>query len=56
MDDENTSYICTMEALEIIMMCLATKFFLKYKYYIHHFISLIIIVISSIIMDFLPHL
>ena len=56
MDDENTSYICTMEALEIIMMCLATKFFLKYKYYIHHLISLIIIVISSIIMDFLPHL
>ena len=40
-----------MEAFEIIILCLITRFFLKYKYYIHHIISLNIFLILSIIMD-----
>ena len=40
-----------MEAFEIIIICLTTKIFLKYKYYIHHIISLILFLILSIVMD-----
>ena len=39
------------DSLDIIFITLATYFFLKYKYYIHHIISLIFIVIISIIID-----
>ena len=42
---------CTMEAFEIIIIFFITKLFMKYKYYIHHTISLIIFLILSIIMD-----
>ena len=40
-----------MEAIEIIIICIITKFFMKYKYYIHHIISLVIFIILSVIMD-----
>ena len=39
------------ETLEIIFITLITHFFLKYKYYMHHIISLIAIVILSVITD-----
>ena len=39
------------DSLDIIFITLATYFFLKYKYYIHHIISLTFIVIISIIID-----
>ena len=39
------------DSLDIIFITLVTHFFLKYKYYIHHIISLIFIVIISIIID-----
>ena len=39
------------DSLEIIFMTLSTWFFLKYKYYIHHIISIIALVILSIIID-----
>ena len=39
------------DTLEIIFITLITYFFLKYKYYIHHIISLIAIVILSVIID-----
>ena len=49
--DSSSDSLCTMEAFEIIIIFLITKFFMKYKYYIHHTISLIIFLILSIRMD-----
>ena len=45
------AFLFIMEAFEIIIICLTTKIFLKYKYYIHHIISLILFLILSIVMD-----
>ena len=39
------------ESIEIIFVTLVAYFFLKYKYYIHHIISLIMLVIISVIID-----
>ena len=50
-EDENMNFLFIMEGFEITIICLTTKIFLKYKYYIHHIISLIIFLILSIIMD-----
>ena len=47
----DADFLFAIEAFEIIIICLITKFFLKYKYYIHHIISLAIFFILSIIMD-----
>ena len=44
-------FFFTMEAFEIIFFCFITKFFMKYKYYIHHIISLFIFLILSITID-----
>ena len=41
----------TNDAIQIIFLTLITYFFLKYKYYIHHFISIAIFVILSVIID-----
>ena len=41
-------------SLEIIFITLISHFFLKYKYYIHHIISLIASVILSVIIDLVP--
>ena len=43
LDTPHNSILCTKEALEIILLTLFTFLFLKYRYYIHHIISLIII-------------
>ena len=39
------------DSLEIIFITIVTYFFLRYKYYIHHIISLIFLVILSVIFD-----
>ena len=39
------------DSLQIIFLTIITYFFLKYKYYIHHIISIIIFVVLSIIID-----
>ena len=39
------------ESIEIIFISLITFFLLKYKYYIHHFISIALFVILSIVID-----
>ena len=39
------------DALEIVFMTLVTYFLLKYKYYIHHFISIIMLIVLCIIND-----
>ena len=39
------------DALEIIFISLVTYFFLKYKYYIHHFISIVMLIVLCIIND-----
>ena len=48
---EDSDSLWSMEAFEIIIICLITKIFLKYKYYIHHLICLAIFLIAGIIMD-----
>ena len=40
-----------MEGIEIIIIFFVTAFFFKYKYYIHHIISIAIFIILSIIID-----
>ena len=42
------------DSLEIVFITLITYFFMKYKYYIHHIISLIALVIISVIIDSIP--
>jgi len=41
------------EGIEIILLTLVTHFLLKYKYYIHHFISIAILVILYLSIDLL---
>ena len=48
---EDSDSLWSMEAFEIIIICLITKIFLKYKYYIHHLICLVIFLIAGVIMD-----
>ena len=43
--------INAMEGIEIIIIFFVTAFFFKYKYYIHHIISIAIFIILSIIID-----
>ena len=52
-DTPHNAILCTKEAVEIIILTLTTFLFLKYKYYIHHIISLIIFCIFSLIIDFI---
>jgi hypothetical protein len=42
---------CTEESVEIILIVIVSKFLLKTKLYIHHFIGLIIFVVFSLIID-----
>jgi len=41
------------DAIEIILLSIITYYILKYKYYMHHFISIGLIAICSIIIDLL---
>ena len=49
----HSSSFCTKEAVEIILITLVTYIFLKYKYFNHHLISLIVFCLISIGIDFL---
>ena len=50
-NNDGTDSLCIMEAFEIIIICLITRFCMKYKYCVRHIISLVIFLILSIIMD-----
>ena len=50
-EDTDNYDLLINDALVAIIMTIITRFALKYKYYIHHIISLILIVILSVIMD-----
>ena len=52
-NDDTNAYkdLLINDALESVITTIVTWFALKYKYYIHHIISLIIMVILSFIMD-----
>ena len=52
-NDNNNKYreMFINDSLEIIFITIVTYFFLRYKYYIHHIISLIFLVILSVIFD-----
>jgi len=39
------------DAIEVILVTIVTYFLLKYKYYIHHIISIIAIIIISLTID-----
>ena len=43
--------ICTMDGIQIIIILIVTAIFFKYKYYIHHIISIVIFIILSVIID-----
>ena len=43
--------LCSLEGSEIIIIFIMTSLFMKYKYYIHHIISLIIFIITCIVID-----
>mgnify|MGYP007102019671 CR=1 FL=1 len=43
----------TINGIEILLVTIGTFFLLKYKYYIHHYISMIIFCILGIICDFI---
>ena len=44
--------LCLNEVLDIIILLIITRIFLKYRYYIHNLISLIIFCVFGIIIDF----
>ena len=50
-DEENSRELFINDAIEIVFITLITYFILKYKYYIHHIISISIFVILTIITD-----
>ena len=45
--------LSTKEGIEIILFSLITRFLLKNKYYKHHYLSIIFIIISSVAIDLL---
>ena len=49
--DDTSRELYIIDAIELIFITIATHFFLKYNYYIHHIISIIIIVILCLIND-----
>ena len=51
-DIDNSREILINDALELIVISLATYLTLKYKYYIHHIISIIIIDLICVALDF----
>ena len=52
-DEETSSNLFINDAIEIIFLSIITYYILKYKYYIHHFISITLIVICGIGIDLL---
>ena len=51
--DPNAESLFSREALELILLTLITFILLKYRYYIHHIISLAIFCLLSIFIDLL---
>ena len=51
-DEENSRELFINDAIEIIFITLITYFILKYKYYIHHIISISIFVLLTITIDY----
>ena len=51
LDDPHINSLFTREAFEIILLTIITYIFLKYKYYIHNIISLVIFCILSVVID-----
>ena len=51
--NHHDSCFCSKVSVEIILITLVTFLFLKYKYFIHHIISLIIFCIIGVCIDFL---
>ena len=49
----HSTILSTREAIVIIFLTIATMIFLKYKYHIHHIISLVIFCLVCIAIDFL---
>ena len=58
-DNNNIYRLYINDAIEIIALTIITYFFLKYKYYLHHIISIVAIVILAVIIDIIldnyPH-
>ena len=52
-NDPNVESLFSREALELILLTIITFILLKYRYYIHHIISLIIFCLLSIFIDLL---
>ena len=52
-ENPHTSLLCTKEAVEMIFLTIITTFALKYKYYLHNIISMIIFCLFSIFIDIL---
>ena len=50
-EEKNTYRLCIIEGIEIIIILGISLIFLKYKYYIHHIISLILFIILSLVID-----
>ena len=50
-EQDSATALYVNSALELILVTFITYCFLKYKYYVHHIISIIIFVILSIIID-----
>ena len=50
-EDDNSFNICSFDSITITLICVLTAVFLKYKYYIHHYICLVVFLILSIIID-----
>ena len=48
-----TENIATQQGIEILMITVISIFLLKYKYFIHHYISIILFCISSVGFDLL---
>ena len=49
--DDSISLMCTIRAYEIFIIVIISILILKYKYYIHHIVSLVIFLLLSIIID-----
>ena len=52
-DEETSRDLFINDAIEIIFLSIITYYILKYKYYIHHFISIALIVVCGIAIDLL---
>ena len=52
-DSNSSRQLYINDAIEIIFSILITFFLLKYRYYIHHFISLFIFIILCVLLDLL---